>query len=120
MTAAKNPKPKASAARKGRVFQRAAEPTTPSAGENEGAPAASARPDVQKPAASSAGKRTAFTWRLTNEQSLLLDRLQLRLRQDLDIGRIDRADLLDALARIADESPGVYGALLAKLQEVTE
>jgi hypothetical protein len=100
------------------VFSTVANPTAPNADELPATPPASRRRDVQTSAPKGGERLSAFTWRLTTEQGLLLDGLQLRLRRDLDVPRINRADMLDALVRIADESPGVYGALLARLQDV--
>ena len=114
--------PKKRAGKKGTgkrpVFSTVANPTAPNADDRPAPSRGSRRPDVQTSGKETRERRTAFTWRLTAEQGLLLDGLQLRLRKDLGVPRIDRADMLDALARVADESPGVYGALLARLQDV--
>lgn len=112
-TPGEGPKP----ARKRKRFSTVANPTAPNADDAPARPKPARRPDVQTSTTRAAGRRSAFTWRLTTEQALLLDGLQLRLRQDMGVPRIDRAEMLDALARIADESPGVYGALLARLQD---
>lgn len=94
-----------------------AAPTPPNADESV--------PDVQTPrrpalqtSAPRAGGRSAFTWRLTPEEANRIDGLVLRLRTELGRARLDRATMLTALVEIADESPAVFGALVARLQDV--
>lgn len=92
-------------------------PTDPSA--DDGSAGASPPPPPPPPPSKGArGTRSAFTWRLRPDQTLMLDELQLRLRRDLGVSRLDRADWLDALVRLASDSPGIYGALVAELQAV--
>lgn len=66
----------------------------------------------------SSGRRTAFTWRLTPEEVRRHDALMLRLKQDLDAGKLDKAQVLAALMDLAADNRAVYGALLARLQDV--
>lgn len=63
-------------------------------------------------------RRTAFTWRLTPEEVHRHDALMLKLKQDLDTAKLDKAQVLSALMDLASESQAVYGALIARLQDV--
>jgi hypothetical protein len=79
---------------------------------------ASRRQDVS-PAATQARPprdRTAFTWRLTADQALTLDEMMLRLKRELGRAKLDRAEMLAALVGLAADNPGVFGALVARLQ----
>ncbi|MGH3259648.1 MAG: hypothetical protein ACRDOU_30330 [Streptosporangiaceae bacterium] len=67
--------------------------------------------------ASAPGGRTAFTWRLTADQALTLDEMMLRLKRDLGRAKLDRAEMLAALVGLAADNPGVFGALVARLQD---
>jgi hypothetical protein len=61
-------------------------------------------------------RRTAFTWRLAQDEAVLLDGLALRLRGDLG-HRLDRATWLIALCRLAADDPAIYAALRAELED---
>jgi hypothetical protein len=64
--------------------------------------------------------RTAFTWRLTTEQAIMMDTLMLGLKRQLLSRRgrpLGRAEMLAALVRLADDDPVVFGALVARLQD---
>jgi hypothetical protein len=89
----------------------------PSADEVLGVPAPG-RQDVATPPApaGSGGGRTAFTWRLTAEQALRMEDMMLRVKQQLGSPKVDRAEMLSALVALADENPGVFGALIARMQ----
>ncbi|MGH3159938.1 MAG: hypothetical protein ACRDNF_25640 [Streptosporangiaceae bacterium] len=63
-----------------------------------------------------APRRTAFTWRLAQDEAVLLDGLALRLRGDLG-HRLDRATWLIALCRLAADDPAIYAALRAELED---
>jgi hypothetical protein len=63
-----------------------------------------------------APRRTAFTWRLTPDEAVLLDGLALRLRSDLG-HRLDKATWLIALCRLAAGNPDIYAALRAELED---
>lgn len=54
--------------------------------------------------------RTAFTWRLTAEQALALDEMTLRLKRQLGPAKLDKAEMLAALAGLAEENSAVFGA----------
>ena len=81
------------------------------------APAADAptsgRRDAQKP---TEPRRTAFTWRLTLDQADQLDGLVLRLRRQLQRGRLDKADVLAALVQLADDRDEIRVAVLELLR----
>jgi hypothetical protein len=62
------------------------------------------------------GDRTAFTWRLTADQALTMDEMTLRLKRELGRPKLDKAEMLAALVALAAESPGVFGALIARMQ----
>lgn len=47
-----------------------------------------------------------------------MDTLVLRLRSDLGRARLDRATMLDALVRLASDTPSVYGLLLSRMEDV--
>lgn len=76
------------------------------------------RQDVATPDARTRapGERTAFTWRLTADQALTLDEMMLRLKRQLGRPKLDRAEMLSALVGLADDNPGVFGALVARMQ----
>lgn len=59
------------------------------------------------------GGRTAFTWRLTPDQALALDEMTLRLKRQLGRTKLDKAEMLAALVGLAEDSPAVFGALVA-------
>lgn len=63
-----------------------------------------------------AGGRTAFTWRLTADQAFALDEMTLRLKRQLGRAKLDKAEMLAALVALAEENPGVFGALVARMQ----
>jgi hypothetical protein len=63
-----------------------------------------------------AGGRRAFTWRLPAERADALDEMTLRVKRDLGRLRLDKAEMLDELLGLAEENPGVYGALIARMQ----
>ena len=77
------------------------------------------RQDAQTPAkaAKVAAARTAFTWRLTADQALMMDDMLLRLKRQLGRPKLDRAGMLAELVALADDNPGVFGALAARMQE---
>lgn len=80
----------------------------------------SRRPDVQtsKAPVPPPGKGTsAFTWRMTPETLLQVDGLILRLRAESGRARLDKVTVMQALVDLADESPAIFGALIAKLTE---
>ena len=60
-------------------------------------------------------QRSSFTWRLWPDQSDQFDALVLRIKRDLG-RKADKADILWALVELADETPAIYGALIARLQ----
>jgi len=60
--------------------------------------------------------RSAFTWRLTLQQALRFDDLVLRLTQELDRPKLDKAEVLTALVSLAEENTAVFGVLVARLQ----
>ena len=62
------------------------------------------------------GERTAYTWRLTAEQALMLNDMLLRLQRQLGRPKLDRAEMLAALTGLANSNPAVFGALVAQLQ----
>ncbi|MGI5493946.1 hypothetical protein [Microtetraspora malaysiensis] len=62
--------------------------------------------------------RTAFTWRLTPDQVIEHDELILQLRRELGRAKLDKATVLDTLIKLAAENRAVYGALVARLQDV--
>jgi hypothetical protein len=99
------------AAAKRPTFRTLANPTTPNADDVQ----TSGRTDVT---ASGKPQRSAYTWRLTPEEANRLDGLVIRLRSELGIARMDRATMLSALTALAAESPAVFGALAARLQDV--
>ncbi|MGH3429429.1 MAG: hypothetical protein ACRDQZ_17995 [Mycobacteriales bacterium] len=71
-----------------------------------------------KPPAVNNGSRSAFTWRLEADRALQFDALVLRLRGQLPTrGRLDKADVLDALVALADERDDIRAALLERLQQ---
>lgn len=76
------------------------------------------RQDVATPDARTRalGGRTAFTWRLTADQALTLDEMMLRLKRQLGRPKLDRAEMLSALVGLAGDNPGVFGALVARMQ----
>jgi hypothetical protein len=89
----------------------------PSADEAPGVPAPGRQDAVTSPARSpAAGGRTAFTWRLTAGQALLMDDMMLRLKRQLGRPKLDRAEMLAALVALADENPAVFGALVGRMQ----
>lgn len=93
-------------------------PTAPSADDSAAAAPAGLTPgrrDVTTSAAAAAPGRIAYTWRLTPAEAHQLDALVLRMRADLGARRLDRATVLSALCRLADDSTAVYGAVLAEL-----
>jgi hypothetical protein len=94
------------------TFRTLATPTQPNA--DDGQPT-SRRTDVK---ASEKPQRSAYTWRLTPEEANRLDELVIRLRSELGVARLDRATMLAALTALAAESPAVFGALAARLQDV--
>lgn len=98
------------------TFRTLANPTSPTA--DDTTQETSRRPDAKTPAPAKGGQRSAFTWRLTPEQANQLDGLLLRLRAELGVARLDRATMLTALTDLAAESPAVFGALVARLQDV--
>jgi hypothetical protein len=61
--------------------------------------------------------RIAFTWRMTAERKHALDRMAIEISEQLGRARLGRAEILDALADLAMDNPGVRGALIARLQE---
>jgi hypothetical protein len=89
-------------------------------------PSAEETPDVTTPGrrdatasaapAKGSATRTAFTWRLTADQALMLDDMTLRLKRQLGRGKLDRAEMLAALVGLADDNPAIFGALVARLQ----
>jgi hypothetical protein len=60
--------------------------------------------------------RTAFTWRLTAEQALMMDEMTLRLKRQLGRAKLDKAEMLAALVGLAADNAGVFGALAARMQ----
>lgn len=100
----------------GKRFKTAA-PTLPNADETIPDVKTPERPDVKTSKPSTSG-RTAFTWRLTVEQANQQDDLILRLRRELGRSRLDKATVLDALISLAEENRAIYGALVARLQDV--
>ena len=60
--------------------------------------------------------RTAFTWRLTADQALMMDEMTLRLKRQLGRAKLDKAEMLAALVGLAADNPGVFGALVAWMQ----
>ncbi|CUU61272.1 hypothetical protein Ga0074812_1722 [Parafrankia irregularis] len=98
------------------TFRTIGTPTSPTA--DDTTQATSRRPDATTPATAKPGQRSAFTWRLTPEQANQLDGLLLRLREELGVARLDRAAMLTALTGLAAENPAVFGALVARLQDV--
>ena len=79
-------------------------------------PAWLATDSVLRVSAAATTGRTAFTWRLTADQALMLDDMMLRLKRQLGRPKLDRAEMLLALVALADESSGVFGALVARMQ----
>ncbi len=73
------------------------------------------RQDAKK--SSAAPSRAAFTWRRTPEQALAMDEMTLRLKRQLGRPKLDHAEILAALVEIASDSPPVFGALVARLQQ---
>ena len=67
------------------------------------------------PGAAAAG-RTAFTWRLTADQALLLDEMTLRLKRQLGRPKLDKAEMLASLVGLAADNAAVFGALVARMQ----
>jgi hypothetical protein len=61
------------------------------------------------------GDRTAFTWRLTVDQSVRQSALINRLCVDLQQGKLDKADVLEALVSLAETNHNIYNALVARL-----
>jgi len=92
------------------TFRTLSTPTSPNADDGQQTPR---RPDVK----TSKAQRSAFTWRLTPEEANRLDELIIRLRGELGVARLDRATMLTALTALANESPAVFGALAARLQD---
>ena len=68
-------------------------------------------------AAKAPGERTAFTWRLTADQALMLDDMLLRIKRQLGMPKLGRAEMLAALAALANKNPAIFGALIAEIQE---
>ncbi len=88
------------------------------------APSADDAIDVRTPrrqdattSGATAGSRAAFTWRLTPDLSILMDDMALRLKRELGRAKLDRAEMLTALVRLAADNPAVFGALVATLQD---
>jgi hypothetical protein len=87
-----------------------------------------AQPAPEKPATSrrlgaktseaptEAPSRTAFTWRRTPQQGIIMDELALKLKREVGRAKLDHAEILAALVDLAAESPAVFGALAARLQ----
>ncbi|WP_219517526.1 hypothetical protein [Nonomuraea ceibae] len=79
------------------------------------------RPPEPEPAATPAKgsdkskDRSAFTWRLTVDQKIRQTTLINRLCMDLGQGRLDKADVLEALVTLAETNRTVYNALVSKL-----
>jgi hypothetical protein len=73
------------------------------------------RQGVEK--SSAAPSRAAFTWRRTPEQALAMDEITIRLKRQLGRPKLDHAEILAALVGIASDSPPVFGALVARLQQ---
>lgn len=71
-----------------------------------------ASPGAERPG----GGRTAFTWRLTADQALMMDEMTLRLKRQLGRSKLDKAEILVALVGLAADNPGVFGALVARMQ----
>lgn len=94
--------------------------TAPNADEVPAQPKTSRRPDVQKGTTPRPSGIKAYTWRIDTERANRLDALVLRLRVDLGIPQLDRATMLEAVTDLADENQGIYGALLARLQDVLD
>jgi hypothetical protein len=61
--------------------------------------------------------RAAFTWRRTPEQAMTMDEMTIRLKRQLGRPKLDHAEILAALVDIASDSPPVFGALVARLQQ---
>ncbi|MGH3378826.1 MAG: hypothetical protein ACRDP6_29270 [Actinoallomurus sp.] len=80
----------------------------------------SRRPDAQTSAPAASKGIKAYTWRIDTDRANRLDALVLRLRVDLAIPQLDRATMLEAITDLADENQGIYGALLARLQDVLD
>lgn len=55
-------------------------------------------------------RRTAFTWRLTEQQATGLDKMVLQLRIDLGY-RLDRATALAGMYEITAGNPAIYAVL---------
>jgi hypothetical protein len=103
------------AARRGRFDLGTGQP--PSAEEAVAVPTPG-RQDVTTSARSApaAAGRTAFTWRLTADQALALDEMTLRLKRELGRPKLDKAEILAALVGLAEDSPAIFGALVARMQ----
>jgi hypothetical protein len=80
----------------------------------------SRRPDAQTSAPPAPKAIKAYTWRIDTDRANRLDAMVLRLRVDLGIPQLDRATMLEAITDLADENQGIYGALLARLQDVLD
>jgi hypothetical protein len=80
--------------------------------------ATSGRQDVATPAmrTRTSEGRVAFTWRMTAERKRAFDRMAIEISEQLGRAKLDRAEMLDALADLAMDNPGVRGALIARLQ----
>src|SRR5690348_1767176 len=72
------------------------------------------RRDVQAPKPAEPA-RSAFTWRLTAEQSARMDDVVTMLKRRLERPRVDRKDMLDALVGLAADNPTVFAALVARM-----
>jgi len=46
-----------------------------------------------------------------------MDDMALRLKRELGRAKLDRAEMLTALVRLAADNPAVFGALVATLQD---
>jgi len=62
------------------------------------------------------GGRTAFTWRLTADQAVMMDEMTLRLKRQLGPAKLDKTEMLAALVGLAADNLGVFGALVARMQ----
>jgi hypothetical protein len=74
------------------------------------------RSDVQAPARTKP-VTSAFTWRLTAEQSARMDDVVTMVKRQLRRPRVDRKDMLDALVSLAADNPTVFAALVARMAQ---
>lgn len=94
-------------------------PTLPNADETHPPTSTVAQKHVAAPktkiSSARSDQRSSFTWRLWPDQSDQFDALVLRIKRDLG-RKADKADILWGLVELADETPAIYSALIARLQ----